>query len=103
MNSQFVENVEIPDSQNSSELSENDSNLSNHRRKSRLRQPSSERSIIAERQYTQAAEKIRRYRRRIHTNRDVNSQSFANVDSPNSQNSSEFIGNNSHLSDRRSR
>ena len=74
------------------------------------RQPNHERSrirvseqIIRQRQRTQAAERARRYRERIRTNGDVNSQSVENVDISNSQNSSEFQGNNSNLSNHRSR
>ena len=58
MYSQSVENVDIPNSQNSSEFRENDSYLSNHRSRSRLRQTSEEESIIAERRRTQAAERV---------------------------------------------
>ena len=96
-------NADIPNSQNSSEFSGNDSNLLNHRSRSRLRQTSEERLINAERRRTQSAERARRYRERIRTNRDVNLQSVENVDIPNSQNSSEFSGNDSNLSHHRSR
>ena len=58
--------------------------------------------IIRQPQRTQAAERTRRYRERIRTNRDMNSQSVENVDISNSQNSSEFSGNNPNLSNRRS-
>ena len=47
--------------------------------------------IIRKRQRTQAAERARRYSQYIRSNHDVNSQSVANVDIRNSQNSSEFI------------
>ena len=93
MNSQSVENVDIPNSQNSSEFSGNDPNLSSYRSISRLRQASGERSINVKRRRIQAAERVRRYRKRIRTNLDVNSQSVENVDIPNSQNSFEFSGN----------
>ena len=95
--------MDIPNSQNSSEFSANDSNLSNHRSRSRLRQTSEERLINTERRRTQAAERARRYGERIHTNRDVNSQSVENVDIPNSRNLSEFSRNDLNLSNHRSR
>ena len=98
MNSQSATNVDIPNSQNSSKFIRNNPNLSNRRSRSRLRQTSGERSLIAERRLSQAAEKARRYKERIRTNRDVYSQSFENVDIPNTQNSSKFIGNNPNLS-----
>ena len=75
MNSQTVENVDIPNSQNSSEFIGNNLNFLNRRSGSRLRQTSGERSIIAKRQRTQTAGRTRRYRERIRSNRDVNSQS----------------------------
>ena len=103
VNSQSVENVDIPNFQNSSEFSGNDSNLSNHRSRSRLRQTSAEELINAERRRTQAAKKARRYRERIRTNCDVNSQSLKNVNIPYSQNSSEFSGNDSDLSNHSNR
>ena len=58
MNSQPVENVDIPNSVKLSKFRGNDSNLSNHRSRSRWRQTSGERPIIAERQRTQAAERV---------------------------------------------
>ena len=59
--------------------------------------------IIRQRQRTQAAEGARQYRKRNRTNRDVNSQSAENVDIPNSQNASEFSGNDWNLSNHRRR
>ena len=53
--------------------------------------------IIRQRQRSRAAERARMYKERICTNCDVNSQSVENVDIPNSQDSSEFSGNNSNL------
>ena len=103
MNSQFVPNMNIPNSQNSSEFIGNNLNLSNRRSRSRLRQISRKRSIIAEKRRTQASERARRYRERIRTNRVVNSKSVENVNIPNSQNSSEFGGNDLNLSNQKSR
>ena len=54
--------MDIPNSRNSFEFSGNDSNLSNHRSTSCLRQTLGERSINAERQRTQVAERVTQFR-----------------------------------------
>ena len=70
VNLQSVLNVGIPNSQNNSEFIGNDSDLSNYRSRSCLKQTLRERSINVERRRTQAAETVTQFRVRYREPKD---------------------------------
>ena len=96
--------VDISDSQNASESIGNDSNLSNRRSRSRVRELSGQRSVSTERKHKQTAERDRRYSERKRTICNTNSHSAEiGVDISDSENAPESIGNDSNLSNSSSR